>query len=153
MYSLICQSQYVLMSSLNSKPNQSGKLSLGIEKLMKTSPGPLSVHRKPTGWIWNFQNFEIKNPKKLALIWRILIKTEFKHTLSFIPVKIKEGARVLKSKNCFNWFLLTQEHSGLILFTPCLFPTHSPPSHRPRRGISRSVLEFIGSKFSVQIVR
>jgi hypothetical protein len=56
------------------------------------------------------------------------MKTEFKNILPFILKKIEKGATGVKiKKKHFDGFLLTQEHSGLILFTPYHFPTRSPP--------------------------
>jgi hypothetical protein len=48
--------------------------------------------------------------------------------IAFHPEKIEKGSTGVKiKKNCFDTFLLTPEHSGLILFAPCLFSTLSPP--------------------------
>jgi hypothetical protein len=50
-------------------------------------------------------NFKIKNPKKLAFIFRILIKTEFKNSLSFILKNSSKFVQPLKVKKKKFWLV------------------------------------------------
>jgi hypothetical protein len=83
------------------------------------------------------RKFEIKNPKKTTFILRILVKIEFKNLLYFIVEKSRHVRRVLKSKK----IILTQEHSGLILFAPA----SSPPAHPPRIVGNEALLDLRSS--------
>jgi hypothetical protein len=73
-------------------------------------------------------NFKIKNPKKLAFIFRILIKTEFKNSLSFVLENLSKFVQPLKmkKKEVLAGSFLTQDHRGLILLLPYLSCTRAP---------------------------
>jgi hypothetical protein len=72
-------------------------------------------------------NFKIKNPKKLAFIFRILIKTEFKNSLSFVLENLSKFVQPLKmkKKRSFDGFLFNPGSQGpyplapLPLLHPC----------------------------------
>jgi hypothetical protein len=123
---------------------------------MKTDKtGPIRVgwftenHRLNLIFLKNIRNIEIKNPKKLAFILRILIKIELKNLLSFILEKSSKFAQLLKSKKRNERFLLTHDHRCLILFLPYLSCTLAITSHHRRQSNHRSMESVPSVGFTV----
>jgi hypothetical protein len=76
----------------------------------------------------------------MGFILSILVK-KIKKPSYCVLEKIEEGVVGVKiEKKYFDRFLLTQEHSGLILFLPYLSCTSTHPFYRIWRGISRSMV-------------
>jgi hypothetical protein len=96
-------------------------------RFLRKSTRPVRFCRFTENRPVEFKFFEIKILKKTCLHFKNFGQNRIKKYVVSRPGKIEQVCPTVKSEKRFDWFVLTHDHMGLILFLPYVSRTRATP--------------------------